>query len=198
VFCRRFLSCFWGFCVPNVNKNLWTERTFGDFVLHIDWRLKAAPFVNRDMRYVLPDGSEARDVHGQLLRLALPDADSGVFLRGSGKYQVNIWCWPIGSGEMYGVRTDARMPAPARAAATPRTQADRPVGEWNRFIITARGNTVTVVLNDKTVIADAHVPNLPAHGRLALQHHGHKTGDRWDGPPSLVQFKNIFIKELNP
>jgi len=23
---------------------------------------------------------------------------------------VNIWCWPIGSGEMYGIRTDSKMP----------------------------------------------------------------------------------------
>jgi hypothetical protein len=179
------------------NKSLWTEREFGDFVLRVDWRIKEAPFVNRDMRYILPDGTHARDARGQELKLALPDADSGVYLRGSGKYQVNIWCWPIGSGEMYGVRTDPKTPPDLRAAVTPRTQADRPIGQWNRFEITVHGKTVTVVLNDKTVIPRAEIPGLPARGRLALQHHGHKQGGSWDSPPALVQFKNIVIKELD-
>ena len=84
--------------------------------------------------------------------MALPDSDSGVFLRGSGKSQVNIWCWPIGSGEVYGYRTDARQPPEVRAAVTPRTQADKPLGEWNRFEITVRGDRLTVVLNGKTLI----------------------------------------------
>jgi hypothetical protein len=179
------------------DKSLWSEREFGDFVLRVDWRLKEAPFANKVMRYVLPDGTDARDVQGQVLGLGLPDADSGIYLRGAGKYQVNIWCWPIGSGEMYGIRTDPKTSPELRAAVTPRTQADKPVGQWNRFEITARGNTVTVVLNDKTVIAGAEIPHLPPRGRLALQHHGSKRDGAWNSPPSLVQFKNIFIKELD-
>jgi Domain of Unknown Function (DUF1080) len=178
------------------DKSLWTEREFGDFVLHVDWRLKEAPYVNRNVPYILPDGTHARDVHGKELKLSLPDADSGVYLRGAGKYQINIWCWPIGSGEMYGVRMDRKMPPEVRAAVTPRTQADKPVGQWNHFEITARGDTVSVVLNGQTVIPGARIPGLPARGRLALQHHGGKRGDEWTGPPSLVQFKNLFIKEL--
>src|SRR5207237_10607638 len=78
------------------DKNLWTERPFGDFVLHVDWRLKEAPYMNQRVPYILPDGTHARDIHGKELRLTLPDADSGILLRGSARYQVNIWCWPIG------------------------------------------------------------------------------------------------------
>jgi hypothetical protein len=178
------------------DKSLWSEREFGDFVLRVDWRIKEAPYINPEMRYVLPDGTHARDIHGKELLLALPDADSGVYLRGSGKYQINIWCWPIGSGEMYGVRTDPKSSPALRAAATPRMQADNPVGQWNRFEITARGKTVNVVLNGKTVIANAEIPNLPVSGRLALQHHGSKKDGKWVSPPALLQFKNIYIKEL--
>jgi len=179
------------------DKSLWSDREYGDFVLQVDWRLKEAPFVNKNVPYILPDGTHARDVHGKELRLTLPDADSGVFLRGDGKFQVNIWCWPIGSGELYSIRTNPAAAPDLRAAATPRTQADRPVGQWNHFEIIARGKTVRVMLNGKTVIAGATIPDLPARGRLAFQHHGgkNKRGD-WSGPPSLVQFKNIFIKEL--
>jgi type 1 glutamine amidotransferase len=57
---------------------------------------------------------------------------------------------------------------------------------------------VKVVLNEKTVIPGATIPNLPARGRLAFQHHGAKNKQgEWTGPPSLVQFKNIYIKELS-
>jgi hypothetical protein len=177
------------------DKSLWTEREFGDFVLRVDWRIKEAPYVNPRIPYVLPDGTHARDTRGKELRLALPDADSGIYLRGSGRYQVNIWCWPIGSGEMYGIRTHPKTPPELRAAVTPRTQADRPVGQWNRFEITARGNAVTVVLNGKAVLPGARIPGLPARGRLALQHHGSRRDGKWTSPPSLVQFKNIFVKE---
>jgi hypothetical protein len=178
------------------DKNLWTEREFGDFVLHVDWRIKETPYVNPNVYYILPDGTHARDVRGKEMRMALPDSDSGIFIRGSGRHQLNIWCWPAGSGEMYGVRMDAKMPAEARAAATPRTQADKPVGEWNHFEITVRGNSVNVALNGKTVIAGASLPDLPPRGRIALQHHGSKRDGQWTSPPALLQFKNIFIKEL--
>ena len=129
----------------------------------------------------------------------MPDADSGVFLRGDGGYQVNIWCWPIGSGEMFSVRTDPKTPPDLRAAVTPRHRADKPVGEWNHFEITVKGKTVKVVLNGTTVIPGATIPDLPEKGRLAFQHHGSKNKQgEWAGPPSLVQFKNIVIKELPP
>ena len=178
------------------DKSLWTEGEFGDFVLQVDWRIKETPYVNPNVYYILPDGTHARDIHGKELKLALPDSDSGILLRGSGKYQVNIWCWPIGSGEMYGIRMDAKMPPELRAAATPRTQADKPVGEWNHFEITVRGNTVTVMLNGKAVIPGAQIPGLPARGRIGLQHHGGKQQGKWNSPPSLLQFRNIHIKEL--
>ena len=179
------------------DKNLWSDREYGDFILKIDWRLKDAPFINKGIPYILPDGTHARDIQGHEIKLPLPDADSGVFLRGDGQYQVNIWCWPIGSGEMYSLRTNPATPPDLRAAATPKHQADRPVGEWNRFEITVKGNTVRTSLNGVVVIDGVTIPELPAKGRIALQHHGAKNkAGEWTGPPSLVQFKNIAIKEL--
>jgi hypothetical protein len=178
------------------DKNLWNDRELGDFVLLVDWRIKETPFINPNVPYILPDGTHARDIHGKPLRFSLPDSDSGVFLRGAGKNQVNIWCWPIGSGEFYGFRTDPKMPLEVRAAVTPRTQADKPVGEWNHFEITMRGDHVTVALNGKTVIPTAQLPGIAPRGAVALQHHGALRNGKWAGPPSLVQFKNIFVKEL--
>ena len=178
------------------DKNLWSDEAFSDFELHVDWRITDAPWVNPNVPYILPDGSHARDIHGEPLRMALPDSDSGVFLRGQGRSQVNIWCWPIGSGEVYGYRMDQSLPAEVRAGVTPRTQADKPVGEWNRFEITMKGDRLSVVLNGVLVIENAQLPGIPESGPLALQHHGGKRDGEFYGSPSLVQFKNIYIKEL--
>src|SRR5688572_30892603 len=78
------------------DKNLWTEQEYGDFVLHVDWRIKETPYVNPNVPYILPDGTHARDVLGKEMKLALPDSDSGIFIRGSATHQIDIWCWPIG------------------------------------------------------------------------------------------------------
>lgn len=178
------------------DKSLWTEREFGDFTLLVDWRIKETPYVNPNVPYILPDGTHARDIHGKEFKMALPDSDSGILLRGQAKSQINIWCWPAGSGEVYGYRMDEKMPPEVRAGATPRTQADKPVGEWNRFEITVRGDRVTVLLNGKRVLDNARLPGMPARGPVGLQHHGDKRDGKWVSPPALVQFKNIFIKEL--
>jgi hypothetical protein len=179
------------------DKTLWGEKEYGDFVLHVDWRIKATPYLNPNVPYILPDGTHARDVTGKEHRLALPDSDSGVFIRGDGRFQVNIWCWPIGSGEMYGLRTDPQVSPELRAAVTPHHQADKPVGQWNHYEITVRGKTVSTRLNGVTVIPGATIPDLPDRGRIAFQHHGGKDAQgRWNSPPSLLQFKNVYLKAL--
>jgi len=178
------------------DKSLWSQREFGNFKLVADWRIKETPYTNPKIAQILPDGSEATDADGKPITLSLPDSDSGIYLRGDGKYQVNIWCWPIGSGEMYSVRRDKSMPAEVRAAVTPRLKADKPVGQWNRFEITVQGESVTIVLNGETVVSDAVIPGLPRRGPIALQHHGSKKDGKWTSPPSLVQFRNVMIKEL--
>jgi hypothetical protein len=137
------------------NKDLWTQETFGDFVLKVDWRLLEK------------------------------NGDSGIYLRGSSKCQCNIWCDPLGSGEVYGYRTDAKQPEEVRKACTPKKKADKPVGEWNSFVITMKGDRLTVVLNGDEVISNAQLPGAAAKGPIALQHHGNP-----------MEFRNISLKEL--
>ena len=178
------------------DKSLWTEKEFGDFVLRVDWRIKDTPYVNPNVHIVKPDGTSKRDAAGKPVLMAVPDSDSGVYLRGESKAQVNIWCWPVGSGEVYGYRTDEKMPASVREGVTPKKSSDRNIGEWNTFEITVKGNRLSVVLNGERVIESAELPGLPPRGRLALQHHGAKKDGRWASPPALVQFRRISIKEL--
>jgi hypothetical protein len=182
---------------PGKDKNLWSEKEYGDFILKIDWRLKQTTGLY-PMPIVLPDGTHQLDANGQEIKIPTPNADSGIYLRGQGKSQINIWCWPIGSGEVYGYRMDKTMPPAVRAAVTPKVKADKPVGEWNTFEITLKGDRLTVVLNGQTVIENAQLPGIPAKGRLGLQHHGGKNPKTGELSPasSLIQFRNIFIKEL--
>ena len=178
------------------DKNLWSEKSYGDFILRVEWRIKDTPYTNPNVYIIRPDGTHKKDASGREITIPVPDSDSGVFLRGQGKSQVNIWCWPIGSGEVYGYRTDDKMPPAVRAGVTPSKHADKNIGEWNTFEITMRGSRLTVVLNGETVISNAELPGIPANGPIALQHHGSKKGGAWTGPPSLVQFRNISIAEL--
>ena len=167
------------------DKNLWSEQSFGNFKLIVDWNQNGEAVMD-SVPVVLPDGSHLKDEKGKDVLVKIPDAgDSGVYLRGSSKAQVNIWNWPCGSGEFYGYRMDQEMPAEVRRGVTPIQNADMPIGQWNRFEITMEGSTVTVLLNGKLVIEKANLPGVPESGPIALQHHG-----------DLIQFANIYIKEL--
>ena len=168
------------------DKNLWTEKEYGDFVLICDWRWTRKPELE-PAPVILPSGEPALDDQGKPKLLEVPTAgDSGIYLRGNSKSQVNIWCWPIGSGEVYGYRNDRSMSAEVRAGVTPKRKADAPIGKWNRFIITIRGDRLSVNLNGLAVIENAQLPGVPSRGPIALQHHG-----------DPIEFANIYIKELD-
>jgi hypothetical protein len=162
---------------PGPTSDLWTNKSYKDFTLVCDWRwtgrgpTKAQPVV-------MPDGSE----NG---KTDIEELDSGIYLRGNSKSQVNLWNWTVGSGEVYGYRTDPQMSAAIKAGVTPKTKADKPLGEWNRTMITLKGDRLTVILNGKLVIDQAQLPGVPASGPIGLQHHG-----------AAIDFANLWIKEL--
>ena len=171
--------------VKGQGLDLWSERSFKDFVLVADWKLskktamKALPTFTEDGLYVL-------DAAGKPVLKEIADAgDSGIYLRGSSRYQVNIWSQPMGSGDINEVHKDKSLSAEIRKACLPRLNADLKPGQWNRFVITMKGDRVTVVLNGKTVIDAAQLPGVAAEGPIALQYHH-----------DAVEFANVFIKEL--
>ena len=178
------------------DKNLWSEKTYTNFELYVDWRIKETPWKNPNVPLILPSGLHKKNEKGEPITMVVPDSDSGILLRGVGKCQANIWNWPIGSGEVYGYRMDEKMPPEVRRGVTPKVNADKNIGEWNTFKITMKGDRMTVELNGIVVIENALLPGLPASGPIGLQHHGSKQNGEWNSPPSLVQFKNIYIKEL--
>ncbi len=178
-------------------KHLWTEQEYGDFQLHVDWRFKGASGMY-DMPTILPDGSYKTDENGDVVTTPTPNSDSGIFLRGTTQ-QANLWNWGVGSGELWGVRTDQSLTPEQRAAAVPTMKADNRMGEWNSMDITLIGDRISVMLNGHWVIDDVQIPGLPERGPIALQHHG-----GWDAEAgalnptsSNVQFRNIWIRPLD-
>jgi len=161
------------------DPHLWTEKSYRDFVMICDWRWKNKGTAAQRPK-VLPNGQE--DGTEEIVDAG----DSGIYLRGNDKSQVNIWCWGVGSGEVYGYRTDPAMSAEVKAGVTPKVKADKPIGQWNRFVITMKGDRLSVELNGQPVIENAQLPGVPREGPIALQHHG-----------DAIQFANLYLKELN-
>jgi hypothetical protein len=188
------------------NKSLWTEESFGDYALHVEWRFKRTSGLYQ-MPTILPDGSLKTDADGNVISTPTPNADSGILLRGTSGSQVNLWCWPIGSGELWSVRNNKKLAPEFRAAAVPKVSADNPVGQWNSMDITMTGDKVTVMLNGKIVIENAQIPGIEnaqipgiaEEGPIGLQHHGgiNKRTGELSPASSLIQFRNIWIKRLD-
>jgi len=159
------------------NKDLWTEENYKDFTLAFDWRwtmtgpMKKRPILGADGN---PTGEQV-DVQ---------ELDSGIYIRGSSKSQVNLWNWPVGSGEVYGYRTDGKQTPEVRAGVTPKVKADKPLGEWNRMLISVKGDVVNVSLNGQEVLIDAKLPGMKAEGPIGLQHHH-----------AALDFANLYIRE---
>ncbi len=177
------------------DKSLWTEREFGDFVLHVDWRIKETPYVNPERPYILPDGTHARDIHGKEIALALPDSDSGIMLRQLGQEPGEHLVLADRLGRVLRLPDGPqdcrpRSGRPSRRALRPTS----PVGEWNRFEITVRGDHVSVVLNGKTVIPDAQLPGAAARGADRLAAPRRQTRRQVGRPARLLQFKNIYVE----
>jgi hypothetical protein len=169
---------------PGDINDLWTAKEYGDFSLVFDWRWSGRG-VMKSQPIVQPDGSNKTDADGQPELVEIEELDSGVYLRGSSIAQVNLWNWPIGSGEVYGYRVDPARSPDVRAAVTPKVKADRPIGEWNRTMINLKGDRLTVSLNGRVVIDNAQLPDIPAKGPIGFQHHG-----------QAIDFANVWIKEL--
>jgi hypothetical protein len=77
----------------------------------------------------------------------------------------------------------------ARASITG-TQSALPIGSWNVYEITAKGDTFTVVLSGQKTVAGAKSDKF-ASGRIALQHGKGATDES-----VVVKFRKLKIKPM--
>ncbi len=164
-----------------VEGDLWSEREFGDFTLHLEWRWPGQPTLT-DLPIITAEGKETKE-----MARVLDAGDSGVFLRGWRKAQANLFCYPVGSGEFCEYREDKAQTPDFARRVTPKKRADAPVGDWNVMQIAVQADRVTVVLNGEEVISQVALSDLPARGPIGFQHeHGR------------IQFRTVAVKELSP
>ena len=158
----------------------YTGASFGDFDLHLEFRLSPPRWFARPLALAL--NPQMRCNSGVFLRV--PEGESA--LRGFEVQVLDDYGWPAhknGTGSIYDV-------------VTPMFNMARPAGEWNSYDISLRGSRVTVAVNGWKVIdtdfAQMTEPigkfktpyaELPRSGRIALQDHG---GELW--------YRNIRIR----
>ena len=163
-------------------KHLWTAKEFRDFELIADWRLSGSP-VKKKIPVILASGEHAKNADGTDQLVEIEDAgDSGIYLRDG--TAIHIGCGPMGSGGI--ICENKNLSAKVRADFVPKVRADKPPGQWNRFVITLRRNRLTIVLNGRTVVENARLTGALARGRIGLQHRG-----------AAIQFANLYVRELN-
>jgi type 1 glutamine amidotransferase len=156
--------------------SLWTKDKFGDFI--VDLEFKCAKGTN--------SGVFLRSVEGEKN-----------WLQGSFEIQIAA---PPGDGKANKHSTGALYDCLA-----PSVFADKPAGEWNHMVITFKGNSLKIVLNDKPII-DANLDDwkdagmnpdgsknkfktaykdMGKVGYLGLQDHG-----------APVWYRNVKVKPL--
>ncbi|MDA1105548.1 MAG: DUF1080 domain-containing protein [Planctomycetota bacterium] len=175
----------WTLVFDGQGGDIWSKESFGDCELIADWRWAGPPQGQMVRPLIGPDGNTLKNADGSEKTETIDEYDSGIFLRGNSKSQVNLWNWNCGSGEVWGYRTDPNLAPDARAACTPKAKADAPIGQWNRFRIRMQGEVLNVWLNDQHVIVDATLAGVPSTGPIGLQKHG-----------SAVDWGNVMVRRL--
>ena len=171
-----------GTSVPNTqNSFLCTEKEYGDFILELEF--KVHPELNSGVQIRSQVFAEEKEIDVEGKKRKVPaDRVHG--------YQVEID--PSDRGFSGGVYDEARRGRfladladnePARKAFKQ--------GEWNKFRIECRGDSIKTWINE--VPAVDFKDGVTAKGVIALQVHGVR--DRAD--PLEVRWRNIKIQELD-
>ena len=160
--------------------SLVTDKDYGNFELMVDWKIEK-------------------------------NGDSGLYLRGQPQVQIwdsentpgarnedkntgsgGLWNNPLPPDVAKSTDNALKLKEGQKIGKIPLKKADKPVGEWNTFHITVKGDDVTVKLNGELVVENAKLLNywdrtkpVPDKGPVELQFHG-----------DPLWFKNIYIKEL--
>ena len=133
-----------------------------------------------------------------VLAAASFDVEQEYYINDSGS-QIDAFNRSLFARYQQSLGVDAEMPAEVRAGTVPKVCADNPVGQWNTFLITMKGEQISVELNGKKVIDNVRLPGLPKSGPIGLQHHGgiNKRTGQFSPASSLIQFRDIHVKKLD-
>jgi hypothetical protein len=137
------------------------------------WRVEAGELVNDGKGLYLTTDKDYGDFELLLEYKALPDGDSGVYLRGVPQVQI----WDSTKGDPRGLGQDKGSGglwnnSKGTPGKDPARNMDKPFGEWNSFRIKMIGERVTVVFNGETVVDHAVLENFFANKKAGYIAYG--------------------------
>jgi hypothetical protein len=157
------------------------------------WRVENGELVNDGFGTYLTTEKEYGDIELMIDYKTVPKADSGIYLRGTPQIQI----WDYTQQEKFGIGADKGSGglwnnSPGAPGKDPLVRADKPFGEWNRFLIRQIGARTTVYLNGQLVVDRAVMENywdrkrpLYPKGSIQLQTHGGE-----------IRWRNVFVREI--
>ncbi len=159
------------------------------------WRVENGELINDGFGPYLTTEKDYGDIELIIDYKTVPKADSGIYLRGTPQVQI----WDYTEQEKFGIGADKGSGglwnnSPNAAGKDPLVRADKPFGEWNRFLIRQIGARTTIYLNGRLVVNNAIMENywdrqrpLYPTGSIQLQTHGGE-----------IRWRNIFVREIPP
>lgn len=182
------------------------------------WKVENGELVNDGKGLYLTTDKDYGDFEFWVEYKALPDGDSGIYLRGIPQVQI----WDATKGDPRGLGQDKGSGglwnnSKGSAGKDPSKKMDKPFGEWNSFKITMIGERVTVVFNGETVVDNAVLENFFANKKAGYLAYGKpKAGEAAPKPPagfmrdpafakgpiqlqthgSEIRWRNVFIREI--
>lgn len=186
------------------------------------WTVENGELVNDGKGLYLTTDKDYGDFEFHVEYKALPDGDSGVYVRGIPQVQI----WDTTKGDPRGLGQDKgsgglwnnSKGAPGK---DPIKKMDKPFGEWNQLKIRMIGERVTVDLNGETVVDNAVMENFFANKKAGYIAYAKpdansagkeekKLPNGWmkdpafaKGPIQLqthgseIRWRNVFIREIS-
>jgi len=188
--------------------------------INAHWRVENDEVVNDGKGLYLTSEKDYGDFEFWIEYKALPDGDSGIYLRGIPQVQI----WDSTQGDPRGLGQDKgsgglwnnSKGAPGK---NPSKKMDKPFGEWNSFKIRMIGERVTVIFNGEKVVDNAVLENYFANqqaGYVAFRKQANASQPAKPvnefmrdpvyarGPIQLqthgseIRWRNAFIREIGP
>jgi hypothetical protein len=132
--------------------------------INAHWSVAQGELINDGKGLYLTSDKDYGDFELMVDYKALPDGDSGIYLRGIPQVQI----WDTTKGDPRGLGQDKGSGGlwnnrKGAAGKDPSKKMDRPFGEWNRFQIRMIGERVTVIFNGEKVVDNAVLENFFAN-----------------------------------
>ncbi len=159
---------------------IWKDGTLKDFELRIKYKLGAH---NSGIQYRSKDRGNFV-VSGYQADMDYGNKYTGILYEEKGRGIL------VKRGTKTVVGADGKKVVEGRTAEDKEILAAVKKDDWNEYVIVCKGNHVTQTLNGVVTVdlTDNQETKRALEGILALQLHA--------GPPMIVQFKDIYLKEL--